>query len=160
MRLIALLAGLILPGVASAQRPWCENADIVHATVEGDTLHIEHLSALINCCPEPVTWIITVGDASLFVEEHSQSPCDCECCFDVSVTLTNVPPGPWQLVYRWFDLEIGDWTQQIVPIVVPDVGQPMIPVIAAQTIDGCLKATAAPLPPPVSSWGRIKTLYR
>ena len=75
MRLTALLAGLILPGAASAQGGLsCWNDDAVHATVEGDTLHIEHLAALLNCCPDPITWIINVGDASLFVEEHSQSP--------------------------------------------------------------------------------------
>jgi hypothetical protein len=161
MRTIVLLACVLLPVAGSAQDEfWCWNMDEIRAKVEGDTVRLAHLAALINCCPDPITYTVTVGDASILVEERSQTPCDCECCYNLSVTLENVPPGPWNVVYRWFDTETQDWTEQVLQITVPDVGQSYTPEVAGQEASGCLPATHAGEPPVPSSWGMIKATYR
>ena len=137
MRFLASLGagGLLLitlTATPAAQHEfWCWDADVVQAEVAGDTVCIEHSANLINCCPDPITWTVEIGDASILVEEHSQSLCFCLCCYDLSLTLTDVPAGPWNLVYRWFDTEADAWTERILEIVVPDVGQtdgpPIVP---------------------------------
>jgi len=149
-----------MPVSASGQPAWCWDADEVLADVDGSTVHIEHLAAFLNCCPEPITFEIHVGDATIFVEEHSQYPCDCECCFNLKVTLQDVPPGPWQLLFRWFDLETDQWTDRILPITVPDVGQALEPSILDQFHEGCLETAGVPPSPPAHlSWGVIKARY-
>jgi hypothetical protein len=106
-----------------------------------------------------------IGDATILVEEHSLYPCDCDCCYNLEVVLEDVPPGPWNLRYRWFDIEIWEWTDRNLQIEVPYVGQPYdLIVVADQMVHGCLEATGLPNPPDPSaepsSWGRIKARYR
>ena len=162
MRAVALLVGLLLPTIAVAESGfWCWNADTVTATVSADTVRIAHSAALINCCPDPISWIVEVGDATIFIEEHSQSPCDCDCCYDLVVTLANVPAGPWNLLYRWFNIESAAWTERVLMIEVPDVGQTYIPYVAGQDSSGCLNGTGAPEPPGTpTTWATLKALYR
>ncbi len=162
MRTLALIVCLALPIAAAAQGEfWCWDADEVLAEVSGDTVHLFHHAALLNCCPDPITYEIDVGDATILVEEHSLHVCDCECCYDLGVTLEDVPPGPWNVLYRWFDIEIWDWTERVLEITVPDVGQGLGPFVADRASYGCLEAAVVPESPaePVS-WGVIKTLYR
>ena len=131
---------------------------------DGHTVRIQHLAALYNCCPEPITYDIEIGDATVLIEEQTQSPCDCDCCMDTELVLTDFPPGHWILTFRWFDIEIWDWVTDSQQIYVPDVGQQHDPVIAAQTVTDCLTAVGAPesLDPSMArhTWGRIKARYR
>jgi hypothetical protein len=159
MRVLALIVCLALPLTAAAQDPfWCWDADEILAEVCGDTVLLFHEGALLNCCPDPITHVIEVGDATILVEEHSLDPCDCECCYEVHTAIADVPPGPWNILYRWFDIEIWDWTERVIQIVVPDVGQGYEPYVARETNSGCLESSEAP--PDVASWGVIKVLYR
>lgn len=162
MRALALIVCLVVPVVAAAQEEfWCWDADEITADVCGDTLHLSHYAALLNCCPDPITYIIEAGDATILVEEHSLSVCDCDCCYDVKVVVADVPPGPWQVLYRWFDIEIWDWTERVLEIEVPDVGQGLEPYAARVTDSDCLETSYAPgwAQAPVS-WGVVKTHYR
>jgi len=163
MRTLLLIVFLLLSSAATAQDFWCWDADEVRATVRDDQVRFEHLAALLNCCPDPITYDVYVGDVTIFIEEHSQSPCDCDCCYNLDMTLDDVPPGFWIVRYRWFDIEIQDWAEQEFQIEVPDVGQPYIPFVAEQAIYGCLESTSVP---PVEwladrhTWGWIKARYR
>lgn len=123
---------------------WCWDADEILAHVEGDTVRIQHLAALYNCCPEPITYDVQVGDATIFIQEFTQSPCDCDCCTKTELILAEVPAGPWNILFRWFDLEIYDWTEEVIQIEVPDVGQGYEPVIAAHTWGGCIETSHVP----------------
>jgi hypothetical protein len=142
--LILLIVCALLPSVAAAQDFWCWNADEVRAYVDGDQVRLSHLAALLNCCPDPITYDVHVGDVTIFIEERSESPCDCDCCYNLEVALDDVPPGPWILRYRWFDTEIRDWTEQVLQIYVPDVGQPFDTYVAGQNSYGCLDAAPVP----------------
>jgi hypothetical protein len=162
MKRLALLPGLLLPAIALADGgPWCWNADEVTAVVSADTVRIAHSADYINCCPDPIVWDVQVGDATIFVEERSQTPCNCDCCYDLEVALANVPAGPWNVLYRWFDLENGDWVDRVLMIEVPDVGQTYVPFVAGQSASGCLNQTGAEggSPDPVT-WAQVKALYR
>jgi hypothetical protein len=157
-----LLVCALLPLAAGAQEEfWCWDADEVEAKVDGGSVRIFHLAALINCCPEPITYDVEVGDATILVVEHSMDICDCQCCFNLEMTLEDVPPGTWNLVYRWLDWEIWDWTERVLEIVVPDVGQALEPVVTDQGVYGCLETSGVPEPPDPRrmTWGRLKARY-
>ncbi|MBU1699735.1 MAG: hypothetical protein KJ970_19225 [Candidatus Eisenbacteria bacterium] len=165
--LLLILALCVVSSVAAGAHDefWCWDADEILAEIDGGRVTIQHLSDLINCCPDPITYDVSVGDATIMVEEHSLSMCYCLCCFNLSVTLEEVPPGPWNLLYRWFDIEADDWTERVLQIDVPDVGQGYEPVVALQNTEGCLESASAPgegqEPEPMSTrWGTIKAMYR
>jgi hypothetical protein len=164
LRSLALVLGavltLALAGVSRAQF-WCWDADSVQAEVSADTLRIDHLASLYNCCPDPLTYDIQVGDATIFIVEHTEAACDCDCCMDVSMAIDDVPPGPWNILFRWFDLEIGQWMEVILQIAVPDVGQPLEPVLEQVTHTDCLAPSWIPdLEEQTLSWGCAKAIYR
>jgi len=162
MRALALIVCLALPLSAAAQGGfWCWDADQVLAEVCGDTVHVFHEAALLNCCPDPITHEVVVGDATILVVEHSLSPCDCDCCYEVHVTIADVPAGHWNVLYRWFDIEIWDWAERVLDIEVPDVGQVGKPYVARERSSGCLESTDVPdLPVEPASWGVIKALHQ
>ncbi len=160
MRIILIAALLVMPPAACAEF-WCWNGDFFELEVEGADLHIWHLADLINCCPDPITFEVYVGDATIFVTEHWEDPCDCECCTDIKVTLEDVPPGPWILRYSWFDIEIWDWAEAYFQIEIPDLGQGYEPAVGEIWDSDCLDPTGVEEPPlPPSSWSVIKALYR
>jgi hypothetical protein len=160
MRDLVLALCLLLPLTALAQDEfWCWDADEVLAEVVGDSIRVSHLNDLINCCPDPITFEVVVGDATILVEEHSLDLCDCYCCYHVEVTVADVPPGPWNVLYRWFDIETMDWAERVLEVVVPDVGQPPTPHVARQSSSGCLESATVPQTTEPSSWGTIKALY-
>ena len=158
---VLLACVLLLSAPAAQAQFWCWDADEIEAEVDGDTVRLYHLSALLNCCPDPITYEILVGDATVLVVEHSESPCNCDCCYNLEVTLGEFPAGPWNILYRWFDIEIGDWAERSLQIEIPDLGQGYVPFVAGQTISGCLE-TAGLLEPVqrILTWGAIKTHYR
>ena len=164
MHVSRLLAGIVLvvvlPSVAQAQF-WCWDADEVIAEVEGDVVRIQHLAALYNYCPDPITYDIEVGDATILIVENTQFPCDYECCYDLELTVSNMPPGPWNLLFQWFEVETWQWTERILEIIIPDVGQEPEPVLKESSRSDCLEPSAVPeLPEALLTWGFVKTMYR
>ncbi|HOX24439.1 MAG TPA: hypothetical protein PLL30_01620 [Candidatus Krumholzibacteria bacterium] len=160
MRFLFIVACLTLPAAVAAQ-PWCWNLDTFEVTVVDSDVKIAHHSDLINCCPDPITFDVQVGDVTIFVEEQWESPCDCDCCYDLAVVLEEVPAGWWILRYRWFDIESGGWTDRTFEVEVPDLGQGYVPVVGEIADSGCLEATAVPEEPaPARSWSALKIRFR
>jgi hypothetical protein len=162
MRALVLFICVFLPVSASAQDEfWCWDADEIVADVVGSTVHLHHLAALLNCCPDPITFDIEVGDATIMVVERSEDPCDCQCCYNLKVTIEDVPPGPWNVLYRWWDFEIWDWTERVIQIEVPDLGQSLEPYVADRWASGCMETAGLkePLVAPMT-WGEIRVIYR
>lgn len=160
---VLLFACLSFSAVGVEAQPWCWNSDEVQVQVNGDQVRIDHLADLLNCCPDPITYDVLVGDVSIFVEEHSQSSCYCDCCFNLGVTLEDFPAGFWILRYRWFDIETGEWVEREFQLEIPDLGQPYIPRVGEQHSSSCLEAAGVSQEGPTAtkrSWGRIKLGYR
>jgi len=153
-----LLAILILLPLASQAQQWCWDGDEFVIEVLDGKVIIQHKADLINCCPDPITWDIAVGDATTFIQENWASPCDCDCCYDLQVTLADVGPGPWILRYSWYDIESGGWVDEEFFIEMPDAGQGYETYVYDQDESGCLEATSVPEPMD-RSWSTVKTLY-
>ncbi len=160
--LLVLCLALIAPSAALGQDQWCWDRDDVRVEVDGSRVRFDHHAALLNCCPDPITFEMLVGDATLFVTESSESPCDCQCCYNLEATFEDVPPGPWNVRFRWLDFESADWVERGFQIDVPDVGQGYEPYIADQRSTGCLEPGSLPddFRAEVGNWGKIKSMYR
>ncbi len=159
-----VLACIVSPA-AAWEYLWCFEADEVRVEVDPATsvVTILHEAALYNCCPEPIYYDVEFGDATLLVVEHAliEAPCDCDCCFELGVEITDAPPGPWQVLFRWFDLETGGWVDWHGEIVVPDVGQGSDPGEVALLNSGCLDTSGVPAHSTDSlTWSAVKTCYR
>jgi hypothetical protein len=140
---------------------WCFEADEIRVEVDGATVTVFHDAALYNCCPEPILYDVEFGDATLLVVEHTlvEAPCDCFCCFDLAVEIPDAPPGPWQVMFRWFDLESGDWVDWHGGIEVPDVGQSSGPGDETVLNSGCVD-TSGVSPSERLDWSTVKSCYR
>jgi len=164
--LITCLLTFLLPTVAAADHHWCVGEDEVYVEVDpisADVL-VFHDSALYNCCPDPITYEVHFGDATLFIVEHvaADPPCDCNCCMNLGVTIPDAQPGPWQVTFSWLDEETQVWTYWYGQITVPDVGQGYVPGDPVTTSSGCLDTTGMEEDPESqdSTWSAIKAIYR
>ncbi len=144
---------------------WCNGTDEVRVEIDPATsdLHLFHDGAQYNCCPEPITYEVHFGDATLFIVEHvaADPPCDCNCCFDLGVTIPDAQPGPWQVTFSWLDEETHVWIDWHGQITVPDVGQGFVHGAPVSANSGCLDTTGVPTEPEPRSttWSDIKAIY-
>ena len=76
-----VVCALISVAFTAHAQYWCLDLDEIVAEVDGSQVHIQHLADFINCCPDPITYDIQVGDAAILVEEQSDAGCYCLCCF-------------------------------------------------------------------------------
>ena len=93
----------------------CDEPDGFQYTVTGYTLTIVHTNATYNCCPDEIfVGLVDTCDGYLKLVETEilTTPCDCNCCYDVSSTVAGLTPGTYLVEYCWFDYET--WQEQCV----------------------------------------------
>ncbi|MBU0741254.1 hypothetical protein KKG45_03910 [bacterium] len=152
-------AAMLLAGPAAARADdWCLDGDGLRVEIDGATVTVCHDAARYNCCPDPFQYAVSWDFDTLVVTETEvlTNPCYCLCCYDLSTTIEDVPPGQFTLRLRWFDYETLDWAQLEAPFGVDDVGQSGTHVLGASQSSGCLAASGNT----ARSWSRVKTLYR
>jgi hypothetical protein len=145
---------------------WCWDSDEVFAEVEGTSVTIHHLSAVYNCCPNPMEYIMGWQDGRLVIQEKEilVNGCWCICCYDLKVTFDDFAPGDWTVLFRWQDEENGAMQEVELSFFVPnesDMDAP--PAKDGYWRSDCLEA-AAPVPggpePGCLAWDAVKALYR
>jgi len=90
----------------SGQKPKDEPCtDSVFAEVGKDTVMVYHTGAFYNCCAE-IEDSLVQEDSILNILEFETfgpgGPCDCLCCFDLSVPIVGLAPGSY-LIRVWND---------------------------------------------------------
>jgi len=159
--LVALL-GVVAGVCPAAAWPGCES-DLLGAEIVGDTLTVHHRDAAYNCCMDSTTYTVTMDGSVIDIIETEivPDPCLCLCCFDLSVSVADLAPGTWTVVFRWHDSDSDQWEEWSDDVTVPDVGQGGEAVVSGVMNSGCIDPNAAPLRPgAVASWGRVKSIYR
>lgn len=101
--------------------------DSIFADVSGDTVLLYHTGALYNCCAT-VEFTVSQQDTLIIVTEAEQfdsaGPCDCNCCFDLSVTISDLEPDTYLLqVWAGDTLFYGELTVVIGGATLGDVAQ-------------------------------------
>ncbi len=153
--LLSVLATLALCPAAAAQHPPCDE-DLVYASVVEATIRLGHDAAHYNCCSDFTYAVESVAGGMLVTETEIQFiPCDCECCFDLGVSIENAPAGEYSLTLRWFEYETRAWREYSLPVVVSDSGQSGDSTANEPARDGCDSTPGA-----APSWGALKSAYR
>ncbi len=156
---------LILPAtIGHAGGLWCTDTDGLRLDVVPATgaVWLTHTGAMYNCCPEPILYDVAAAAGVLTVTERVQeeTPCDCICCFDLEALVTDVPPGDWDVAFRWLDAESGSWRELTGSVTVPASSIPAAPHAGPASDPVCLNATGIDPSAATSSWGVIKSNYR
>ena len=127
MRPLLLSAALLcLATAAYAQGyPWCTSMDEVSVEVDASNITFHHDKATYNCCPDSFEYEVTVSNGTLYVVEHEvlTNPCACLCCYGLSTTVENLPPGSLHVVFRWLDDDPGGWRDWPLDVTIGDSGQ-------------------------------------
>ncbi|MDO9693705.1 MAG: hypothetical protein Q7W56_03180 [Candidatus Latescibacteria bacterium] len=159
---IALL--LAASTTARAYPLWCEDADALEASVDPQTAAVllTHAGAMYNCCPEPILYDVEASGGTLTVVERvvAETPCDCICCFDLDIVVTDVPPGDWAVVLRWLDEESGSWRELTGSVTVPAPARDVAPHAELAAPPACLTSTGVEPATPSGAWGLVKAIYR
>ena len=79
----AVVVASLLAGPALGQGYlWCWDGDEVFVEVEGTSVTVHHLSAVYNCCLNPMEYTVFWEDGQLVIEETEilVNACWCICC--------------------------------------------------------------------------------
>jgi hypothetical protein len=66
--------------------------DCIRYSLQNNTLHIKHINAAFNCCPNKITVTADVKDTIINITEQEilNNPCKCNCLYDLDYDLPNV----------------------------------------------------------------------
>ena len=160
--LLVFLAGAS-PAIAQ-EYLWCYNEDSVSFALDPaiPQLTIEHRAAMYNCCPEPVSYQVELGEGILTVTEivGADPPCDCICCFNLKAEVTGLPSGLWTVRFTWLNEEDWQWLTEETQLVVPGPTEMAPAVQVDHEISDCLDVSAVPDQPADPSWDAVKAWYR
>jgi len=162
---------MVLCSTPAIGQYWCLNEDQVYAQVEGSTVTIFHDAALYNCCWNPFEYTFFFEDGHLVVMEDEilVNGCWCQCCYDLSVVVEDVPPGDQVIVFRWYDEESNGWIDVELSVFVANQdsphGEPAGDKIAVggYTQTPCLDYPASvpdDHPAQIVTWDALKARYK
>jgi len=159
------LLSLVCCVPAQAQEDlWCFLVDDFSLEFDlENNLTLNHLAAMHNCCPDPVTWEMEQSPGLIAITEviGEEEPCDCICCFDLSVQVTGLSPGLWTVQYHWFDFEGLAWLNREFQVIVPASSAEDVAELINGNISDCRELSFVPDPQyPIRSWGAVKSWYR
>ena len=145
-----LVLFLVSPVIAFADSDWCyDNGDFFFTEVHDGTIVLHHNAAHYNCCPDSITSVWTQEGYAFSVVETAYNPhCICFCCFDLTTSVTQVPPGTYRIDFSWYNNEDWQWHHQILDVFVPEYGSGGPPEHPGSTQSACLDSpSAAPASP-------------
>jgi hypothetical protein len=139
-----MLLALLFVHPAAGSSDWCYMVgDNLYASADEGTITIHHDAAFYNCCPDSITYAWSQDGFRFTVVETEVMPqCLCYCCFDLTTARSNVPPGSYEIDFRWEKL--GRPMQRTLYVYVPDAGQSGESGPGPRTMSNCIPS------PPVS----------
>lgn len=58
---------------------------------DNNILTLKHINSAFNCCPGLITCNVSSrNDTILIVESEEQSPCDCDCLYDLDIEINGI----------------------------------------------------------------------
>ncbi len=163
-RIVTILLLVLTASIGRAGGPWCTDTDglRIEAAPAAGAVSLTHTGAMYNCCPEPILYDVAAAAGVLTVTERvlEESPCDCICCFDLETLVSDVPPGDWDVVFRWLDAESGSWRELTGSVTVTAAVRADAPHAELVTPPECLVSTGVEPAASTGAWGLVKTIYR
>lgn len=74
--------------------------DCIEYRLINNTLHIKHVNAAFNCCPNKVYAIATISHDSILITEKEilTQPCKCNCLYDIEYDIPNVTDSSYVII--------------------------------------------------------------
>jgi hypothetical protein len=137
--LVVLACLLVPPAFASAD--WCDQiSDWIYAEVDQGTITVHHDAAFYNCGLDSTGYGWTTSNDTLAVVETGFfTPAMCFCCFELTTTMTQVPPGDYVIDFLWDDFGYGP-RHRYLSVTVPDEGQSGDPAVGDHTKSSCIQS--------------------
>ena len=68
------------------------NQDCIQYQRINSTLHIKHINAAFNCCPDQVYAVASISGDTIMISEKEgiSQPCNCNCLYDLDYDIANV----------------------------------------------------------------------
>lgn len=154
--LLLVVFGVICASPASGTLDWCYDVrDSVYVEVEHGTITIHHDAALYNCAPDSIAYTWTQeGDTFRVVETEYNPSAYCLCCYELTTSMEDVPPGDYVIDFTWEDYVTGT-EHRILCVTVPDEGQSGGPHGGGHTCSDCLDEPSGSVGPGAPGQGRL-----
>jgi len=157
--LLLVVFGVICASPAFGASDWCADVrDSVYVEVEHGTITIHHDAAFYNCGPDSIAYTWTEeGNTFLVVETEYNPHAFCLCCYELTSSMEDVPPGDYVIDFTWEDYVTGT-EHRILCVTVPDEGQPGDPHGGGHTCSPCLDEPSGSVGPGAPD--RVRLLLR
>jgi len=68
------------------------NQDCIEYSINNNILHVKHINAAFNCCPNKVYAIANISHDTIMITEKEllSQPCKCDCLYDVEYNIPNI----------------------------------------------------------------------
>jgi hypothetical protein len=160
---LAVLALLVVAGPARTEDDpeWCHGPEGNQFSIEvaDSAFTLFHDGAAYNCCPGPIEFHVSCQEDLITILEYEhdiEGGCACMCCYNLSVRVDGLAPGPYEVRAIWGHGPLHMWTTDIL---IPDVDQSGLLKLGNTFMSPCLKSnpdTAVE----ASTWSRLKALFR
>jgi hypothetical protein len=78
------------------------NQDCIEYSFHNNTLHIKHINAAFNCCPNKVYAVASIANDTILITEKEllSQPCKCNCLYDIEYEINNVIDSSYIIVIK------------------------------------------------------------
>jgi hypothetical protein len=97
------------------------NQDCINYRFNNNTLHIKHINAAFNCCPNKVYVIANISNDTIKITEKEvlSQPCKCNCLYDIEYNIQNVPDSSYVVIIN--EPYVSDQTEKIIFTTYPSI---------------------------------------
>jgi hypothetical protein len=76
------------------------NQDCIEYRLTNNILHIKHINAAFNCCPNKVYAVAVISHDSILITEKEilTQPCKCNCLYDIEYDIPDVTDSSYVII--------------------------------------------------------------
>jgi hypothetical protein len=76
------------------------NQDCIEYSFKNNSLHIKHINAAFNCCPNKVYAVAGISNDTITITEKEvlSQPCKCNCLYDIEYNIPNIADSLYVIV--------------------------------------------------------------
>lgn len=90
------------------------NHDCVEYSIINKILHLKHINAAFNCCPNKVYALASISHDTILITEKEilTQPCKCNCLYDIEYDIPNVTDSFYVIVVN--EPYVADETEKLI----------------------------------------------
>ena len=93
--------------------------DCIEYSFNNNSLHIKHVNAAFNCCPNKVYSIANISHDTIYITEKEvlSQPCKCNCLYDIEYNIPNITDSSYVIIIN--EPYISDQAEKLIFITSP-----------------------------------------